>query len=316
LVIEKKEGCEGVQKMAAKTLVLASALVVSLQGIAEASTLSLGDKGAEVVTLQKSLKKKGYFTYGSITGYYGSVTKNSVKKFQRAAHLQVDGVAGPKTQAALYGTASSKSKSTTLRYGSRGANVSSVQSRLKKLGYYTGSIDGIFKGGTQAAVKKFQRAAHLSADGVVGPRTRAALFSSTAVKASNTRVGTIMSSKKPSRSGRSIVDTAYRFIGVPYKWGGSTPSGFDCSGFIQYVYRAHGVTLPRTSSQMHSLGTRVSSPQIGDLVFFTTYAPGPSHVGIYVGGGKFISATSSDGVVVANMDSSYWSDRYLGARRL
>ncbi|MFT9846235.1 C40 family peptidase [Aneurinibacillus sp. REN35] len=304
--------------MAAKTLLLASTLVISLQGIAEASTLSLGDKGAEVTTLQKSLKNKGYFTYKNITGYYGSVTRDSVRKFQRAAHLQADGIAGPKTQAALYGSASSKSKSmATLRYGARGSAVSSVQSRLKQLGYYSGNIDGIYKGGTQSAVKKFQRAARLSADGVVGAKTRAALFSSKAVKASPTKVGTIQSSTKPvSRDGRSIVDTAYRFTGVPYRWGGTSSSGFDCSGYVQYVYRAHGITLPRTSSQMYNLGTKVSSPRIGDLVFFTTYAPGPSHVGIYVGGNKFISATTSSGVVVADMNNSYWENRYLGTRRL
>ncbi|MBN6185475.1 peptidoglycan-binding protein [Aneurinibacillus sp. BA2021] len=306
------------QKMTAKTLLAAGALLISLQGVAEASTLSLGDKGAEVKTLQQTLKSKGYFTYNNITGYYGSVTKESVRKFQRASHLQADGIAGPKTQAALYGAAASKSTSmATLRYGARGAAVSSVQSRLKQLGYYTGKIDGIYKGGTQSAVKKFQQAARLSADGVVGPKTRGALFSSKAVKASKTKVGTVQSSAKPaSRSGRSIVDTAYRFIGVPYRWGGSSPSGFDCSGYIQYVYRAHGLTLPRTSSQMYNLGTRVSSPSVGDLVFFTTYAPGPSHVGIYVGGNKFISATTSSGVMVADMDNSYWEQRYLGARRL
>lgn len=159
--------------MTAKTLLAAGALLISLQGVAEASTLSLGDKGAEVKTLQQTLKSKGYFTYNNITGYYGSVTKESVRKFQRASHLQADGIAGPKTQAALYGAAASKSTSmATLRYGARGAAVSSVQSRLKQLGYYTGKIDGIYKGGTQSAVKKFQQAARLSADGVVGPKTR------------------------------------------------------------------------------------------------------------------------------------------------
>ncbi len=118
---------------------------------------------------------------------------------------------------------------------------------------------------------------------------------------------------------KTVVDTAMEFIGVPYLWGGSTPAGFDCSGFTQYVFKQHGITINRTTSTQYQNGTYVSksSLQPGDLVFFqNTYKEGISHVGIYAGDGKFIHASSSAGVTVSSMDNSYWSSRYYGARRV
>lgn len=113
-----------------------------------------------------------------------------------------------------------------------------------------------------------------------------------------------------------IVSTARKYVGTPYVWGGTTPSGFDCSGFVQYVFAQHGINLPRTSSEMYEMGTPVSDPQAGDLVFFSTYEPGVSHVGIYLGNGQFISSTSSSGVQIVSMDNPYWASRYIGARRI
>lgn len=113
-----------------------------------------------------------------------------------------------------------------------------------------------------------------------------------------------------------IVSTARKYVGTPYVWGGTTPSGFDCSGFVQYVFAQHGINLPRTSSEMYEMGTPVSDPQAGDLVFFSTYEPGVSHVGIYLGNGQFISSTSSSGVQIVSMDNPYWASCYIGARRI
>lgn len=114
----------------------------------------------------------------------------------------------------------------------------------------------------------------------------------------------------------NVTDIARKYEGVPYVWGGTTPSGFDCSGFVKYVFAQKGITLPRTSSEMYNMGTRVTQPQPGDLVFFTTYAAGASHVGIYLGNNEFISATSSRGVDTVSMSNPYWAPRYLGAKRL
>lgn len=115
-----------------------------------------------------------------------------------------------------------------------------------------------------------------------------------------------------------IEGTAKSYLGTPYVWAGTTPSGFDCSGYIQYVFKQHGINLPRTTAQQFNVGTSVSKANLqkGDLVFFETYKKGPSHVGIYLGNGQFINASSSKGVSIASINSSYWSERYLGAKRI
>ena len=123
--------------------------------------------------------------------------------------------------------------------------------------------------------------------------------------------------KSVSRSTSSeLVDHALSLQGSPYVFGGSSRSGFDCSGFTQYVYRGSGISLPRTASEQFGVGSSVSRAQLqsGDLVFFSTYAPGASHVGIYIGGGRFIDANNS-GVSISNLSSGYYASRYIGARR-
>lgn len=114
----------------------------------------------------------------------------------------------------------------------------------------------------------------------------------------------------------TLIAEAKKYMGVPYVWGGSTPSGFDCSGFLNYVFNQVGVSIPRTVSTIWDAGTSVSSPQKGDIVFFTTYAPGPSHAGIYIGNNQFIHAGSSTGVTISDLNNTYWKPRYLGAKHL
>lgn len=117
--------------------------------------------------------------------------------------------------------------------------------------------------------------------------------------------------------GLSVVSYAEEFIGVPYVWGGVGPSGFDCSGFVQFVYGHFGVQLGRTSYEQFDEGTAVYESELlpGDLVFFNTYGAGPSHVGIYVGSGQFISASGS-AVQILSLNATYWLSHYIGARRV
>ena len=122
-----------------------------------------------------------------------------------------------------------------------------------------------------------------------------------------------------SGSSSSIVSVAQNYMGVPYVWGGTSPSGFDCSGFTQYVFRQCGYSINRTADAQYSNGSYVSydSLQAGDLVFFAnTYsASGITHVGIYIGGGQFIHAANG-GVKISSLSESYYSSRYYGARRI
>ena len=120
-----------------------------------------------------------------------------------------------------------------------------------------------------------------------------------------------------SSDGADLVSWALSLRGVPYVFGGSSKNGFDCSGFTQYVFKASGISLPRTSYSQFGVGSSVSKNQLqpGDLVFFTTYSKGASHVGIYVGGGNFVHA-SDNGVRTTSLSESYYANRYLGARRV
>lgn len=117
----------------------------------------------------------------------------------------------------------------------------------------------------------------------------------------------------------SVVRTALSLRGAPYAWGGTTPRGFDCSGFTHYVYAQHGVSLPRVAARQYRVGEAVSARELrpGDLVFFSTIAPGPSHVGLALGDGRFVHAPSERGAVrVEDLSARYWQRRYLGARRI
>ena len=121
-----------------------------------------------------------------------------------------------------------------------------------------------------------------------------------------------------SSGSSTIVDRALSLQGTSYVFGGTTQKGFDCSGFTKYVYAGSGISLPRTSFAQFASGAVVGKDNLrsGDLVFFSTYSSGASHVGIYIGGGRFVHASNpSSGVKTSSLSDSFYSSRYLGARR-
>ncbi|WP_433959466.1 LysM peptidoglycan-binding domain-containing protein [Cytobacillus horneckiae] len=119
-----------------------------------------------------------------------------------------------------------------------------------------------------------------------------------------------------SGNAAAILNEAKKYLGTPYVWGGSSPSGFDCSGFIYYVLNQTGTNIGRTSTEgYYSRSYYVDTPQPGDIVFFEgTYKSGPSHLGFYLGNNEFIHA-SSNGVEITNLNNSYWKKHFDGFKR-
>lgn len=193
------------------------------------------------------------------------------------------------------------------RVGDEGSQVAEIQAALARQGYDV-AADGAFGPATEAAVKSYQKARGLESDGMVGSMTYQSLMGRAMPQVS----------RGSNAIARRIISSSLNYVGTPYVFGGTTPRGFDCSGFTRYVFNQAGISLPRTADAQYTLGTPISKSNLrpGDLVFFSTYAYGASHVGIYMGNGKFINASSSRGVVVDSLNSSYWSSTYIGARRV
>lgn len=123
----------------------------------------------------------------------------------------------------------------------------------------------------------------------------------------------------PKNKADAIIKTAKKYIGTRYVFGGTTPKGFDCSGFVQYVFKQNGFAVPRTADEQYKLGQRVKKRvelEPGDLVFFSTYEKGASHCGIYLGKNQFIHVSSSKGVRIDSLDDSYWKPRWYGGKHI
>ena len=197
----------------------------------------------------------------------------------------------------------------SLQVGDQGSDVAEVQAELVRIGYDV-VADGDFGPATVEAIKDFQTAHGMEVDGSVGPSTYEALLGKEMPE-------TV--SRGSNYVSRRIVQTAMAYLGVPYSFGGTSPSGFDCSGYVRFVFANAGIYLPRAADEQYEVGRPVpmSALRTGDLVFFSTYEYGASHVGIYLSDGNFIHAASSIGVSIASIyDPYYWGDRYIGARRV
>ena len=197
-----------------------------------------------------------------------------------------------------------------LKQGSSGSAVVTLQRLLSANGYYSGKVDGAFGPATRASVMAFQKHEGLKVDGIAGPATMQALRAS-----------------KPQEAARGgsegvvqrFIDVARRYLGTRYVWGGTTPRGFDCSGFIYHVLNEAGVRISRSIDEQFATGAPVARSDLepGDLVFFSTYKSGPSHVGIYLGDGTFIHASSARRMVsITPIDKQYYVDNWVGARRV
>ena len=180
-----------------------------------------------------------------------------------------------------------------------------AQQKLQVLGFSDERPSGRMTEATSTALKSFQK--QLKADGELNDATYQKLTWEAFAKEGIPKV-----------KGKEIVSRAAKYKGVPYVFGGTTTKGFDCSGYVQYVFKDCKAKLPRLADEQALQGIFVTQKQLrpGDLVFFTTYAAGASHVGIYAGDGQFWSASSSKGVILSSLKDDYWKQRYYGARRV
>ena len=192
-----------------------------------------------------------------------------------------------------------------MEVGHYGPEVLEVQKKLSASGFKINVVDGIYDEQTENAVKSYQYENKLEMTG----RVNKDLYRK------------LLGKDLPDRFSlsahisliRRILGSAVALQGIPYVFGGTTPNGFDCSGFVQYVFRQAGINLPRMADEQSAVCKSVTNPQEGDLVFFQTYAPGVSHIGISLGGNRFIHASSSKGITISSLDEDYWANHYIGA---
>lgn len=286
--------------------------------------LRLGSTGSAVVHLQQLLDEQGYHL--ATDGDFGPLTYAAVRNFQAIHGLAVNGIADSMTMDRLDPlTSASQSVSPKIKAappnypagylheGDSGPQVAVLQRDLTRVGYSTHNIDGQFGPETLAAVQAFQQANGLPDYGLVGSLTWNALEK--ALEALNT-TGEV-NRGSISSSGAAVAGLALKYVGAAYVYGGNSPAtGFDCSGFVQWIYSQWGVSLPRMSYAQWDTGTHVSYDELqpGDLVFFTTQGIFANHVGIYLGNGNFISATTpSQGVAVQSLNLPFFSYAYDGA---
>ncbi|MEN2464883.1 NlpC/P60 family protein [Ornithinibacillus sp. FSL M8-0202] len=314
--------------------------IIGNRTLLEAEQLEYGDHGEAVRILQYKLNELSYYD-DKVDGDLGILTEHAIKKFQRDHNITITGQADKETIIALIEVDIERhikrleKLSDKVYPGLHSEDVKIIQESLQYFGYYEGEIDGMYGPLTKQAIEIAEEkhdiefldeAPQESLQTMYDQERQQATNSNASAEAETvantetetetvTKTNTKVKNVTAPANYTGIIQTAQEHIGTPYVWGGSSPGGFDCSGFIQYVYSVNDVTIPRTVSDIWNFATPVNSLSVGDIVFFETYKPGPSHAGIYIGNNQFIHA-SLDGVEVSNMDESYWQTRYLGAKRI
>ena len=289
-----------------------------------------GAEGEDVMALQKRLMELGYLAIDEPTSYFGNATKAAVKLFQRQHELQQDGICGAETISLLY---AEDAKPYVMTEGAEGDDIESFQEQLVELGYLeSNQVTGYYGTDTVEAVTKFQNRNHLTKDGKAGEMTLEAINSADA-RVSYTKEKEIAAEKKKqaalarasSAEGRieKMISIAKKQLGDTYILGKSGPDSFDCSGLVYYCLRQVNVYTRRLNAAGLSKTTSwtkisdIDNVKAGDLLFFKSDDSSTvGHVGIYIGGGEMIDASSANGKVVRRgAKTNYWRRNFVVARR-
>ncbi|MBQ4451561.1 MAG: SH3 domain-containing protein [Clostridia bacterium] len=300
---------------------------------------------SEVLRLQKALEDLGYFD-GIPAGNYGSLTTSAVSRFQTQLGINATGATDVATLRVLYGgyAPSSGIKSASLQRNDTGTNVTRLQTRLTYKGYLSAGIDGEYGALTESAVKLYQKTAGLTETGKADSATLSSLFSSAAPKnktspitgatsgnsSGNASTGNYSTNAADdpspgtgSASIETVVSNALAQLGKPYIYGTSGPNSYDCSGLTCYAYRKIGVSLGRSAyAQGYGKGTKIETVgelKRGDIVCMNTITDSDlcDHVGIYLGGGKFVHASSAAGkVIISSITKGYYNRVFSWGRRI
>lgn len=309
----------------------------------ESDQLHFNQHGESVRVLQHKLNKLSYFD-DEIDGDFGILTEHALKKFQTDHQMIINGQADKSTLHAIFKVEKKnymkqiEDLSETIYPGMHSEDVKIVQEALNYFGYYEGEIDGIYGPLTDKALKIAEEEHGIELTEKITKESLTTLYETESEEeveikakkeAENIEKEEVASGNKTQETtneevkkvdvkanNTDVIQVARSLIGTPYVWGGESTAGFNCSGFIQYAYQTQNITIPRTVSDIWNFSQPVDSPSVGDLVFFSTYKPGPSHLGIYLGDGNFIHAGQSHGVEISELSGDYWQSRYLGAKRV
>ncbi|HEY4602469.1 MAG TPA: NlpC/P60 family protein [Cerasibacillus sp.] len=300
-----------------------------------------GEHSERVQAIQVKLKEFSFYD-DEVDGDFGILTEYAIKQFQKKHHLTSSGLIDDDTIHKIIEAEMTQylkkieQLSEKIYPGLQSEDVRKTQEILQYFGYYNGNIDGIYGPITAESIQLAEKEHHITLVNVHLKEPLTKVYENkkkekkkpkqtdptTQTTQTETPKETKVAEKPPQpvaitkSASPHIIQTAQSLIGTPYQWGGTTPSGFDCSGFLQFVYQTEDIHIPRTVSDIWNFATSVQSPSVGDLVFFETYKPGPSHAGIYLGDGKFIHAGSSRGVEISDINLDYWQTRFLGAKRI
>ncbi len=302
------------------SIMVALVLSVGAYTVASAAGYEYGTKGGDIPAIQKKLIAAGY--KARLNGEYDANTKWAVRLYQKDKGLPVNGIVDSATYKSLMGKSLDESKLSKLgkmseeKIAAEWAASQKTQANSKTL---VADSKASKSKDSKKNTNKNNKKSKDKSNGKSGKET---------IKMSPARADSLLDpfdsdfvftkTGSVSKSVQDVIKEAENYRGVPYVFGGNTPKGFDCSGYVRYVFAKKGISLPRSADEQYTVGTKVSKKNLqpGDLVFFETYEKGVSHSGIYIGNGKFISATSSSGVAIADLAGGYWGERYIGAKRV